>query len=141
MRIQSNCLINIPICLRIAVKSIVNIVIGVALYIVGIGSGVFIIIFIVHFCFLSFYKFYSCDTQQVSIRVYWQAGDGCRSMRTRRQPGGGGQPGRGTDTMRGGGEEGGGRVVFGSPGAGRGGAEERRGPLVIRCGSGLPITQ
>lgn len=44
-------------------------------------------------------------------------------------------------TRCGGGEEGGGRVVFGSPGAGRGGAEERRGPLVIRCGSGLPITQ
>lgn len=46
----------------------------------------------------------------------------------------------GTDTMRGARREGV-RVVFGSPGAGRGGAEERRGPLVIRCGSGLPITQ
>ena len=49
--------------------------------------------------------------------------------------------GEGGRTRCGGGEEGGGRVVFGSPGAGRGGAEERRGPLVIRCGSGLPITQ
>lgn len=61
LHLEHNRLINIPVCLRVAVEDIINVLVTPTLYILGIGTIVaivgrsFVIVVVVHVdCFLMF---------------------------------------------------------------------------------------